>query len=297
MKYAHILAAFVSDIWAIEPEKLATIVDFLALQIEGEKFDADEIEAKIAPQRAASVARQEGSVAILPLRGVIANRMNMMSSISGGTSSEGFSRMLGQVIADDGVKAVVLDTDSPGGNAQGADELAAEIFAARGRKPIIAQVNAQAASAAYWIASAADEIVMNPTAEVGSIGVYTVHSDVSAALEKLGVKKTVISAGRYKTEGLDSLSEDARDHIQSRVDTFYGMFVDRVAAGRNVSSAAVRNGFGQGRMVGAKAAVREGMADRIATMAETLQRFGAPSEPASRRSFASRREARALLID
>ncbi|WAP67220.1 S49 family peptidase [Jiella pelagia] len=297
MKYAHILAAFVSDVWAIEPQKLETIVDFLALQIDGEKFDAEEIEARIAPQRAAAVARQEGDVAILPLRGVIANRMNMMSSISGGTSSEGFSRMFNAARADDSVKAIVLDVDSPGGNAQGADELAAEIFAARGTKPIIAQVNAQAASAAYWIASAADEIVVNPTAEVGAIGVYTVHSDMTSALEKLGVTKTVISAGRYKAEGLTSLSDEAKAHIQGRVDAFYGMFVGRVAKGRGVSAAAVRGGFGEGRMVGAQAAVAEGMADRIATMSETLQRFGAAPASPGKRAFASNREKRALLID
>ena len=300
MRYAHILLAVASEIWAIDEFKLDQIVAFLALQIEGEKLSADEVQARITRQAERDVVRREGTVAILPLRGVIANRMNLMSDISGGTSSEGFGRMFDAAVADAGVKAIVIDVDSPGGVVSGTDELSTKIFGARGSKPIIAHVNPTAASAAYWIATAADEMVLNPSAEVGSIGVMGVHDDISAALEKAGVKRTLMKAGEYKGEMAPflPLSEEAREHQQQRIDAYHELFVHAVARNRNVSATTVREKFGKGRMVMAADAVSRGMADRIATLEETLSRFGASTAPAQerRRAFASAREKRALAF-
>lgn len=294
MRYAHILLAVASEIWALDPQKLDQVVAFLALQASGEKLP-DEMVARISKQTEQAVARQEGSVAVLPLRGVIANRMNMMSDISGGTSSEGFGRMFDAALADETVKAIVLDVDSPGGVVSGTDELSGRIHAARGRKPIVAHVNATAASAAYWIATAADEMVLAPSAEVGSIGVYGVHDDLSAALEKMGVKKTIISAGEFKAEGnpFGPLSEEAVAHRQERVNAYHDQFVRAVARNRGVSLSAVREGFGKGRMVMAQAAIAAGMADSIATLDETIARF--VSTP-PKRKLAAAREKRALAL-
>ncbi|MBB6011885.1 signal peptide peptidase SppA [Aquamicrobium lusatiense] len=296
MKYAHILLAVASECWAIDPDKLDQIVAFLALQASGEKLSAEEVEARITRQAERDVQRQEGAVAILPLRGVIANRMNMMSEISGGTSSESFGKMLDMAVADSGVKAIIMDVESPGGVVTGTDELSSRIFAARGRKPIIAHVNGYAASAAYWIASAADEIVLTSSAQVGSIGVIGVHDDVSAALEKMGVKKTIISSGKYKAEGnqFGPLSDEARENRQQQADSYYDDFIRAVARNRGVTLSAVRDGFGQGRMVRAEAAVAQGMADRIATLDETIARFTGQTAP--RRKLAAEREKRALTL-
>jgi ClpP class serine protease len=113
MKYAHILLAVASECWAIDPDKLDQIVAFLALQAADEKLSAEEVQARITKQGERDVQRQEGSVAILPMRGVIANRMNLMSEISGGTSSEKFGRMFGAAVADSTVKAIILDVEKP----------------------------------------------------------------------------------------------------------------------------------------------------------------------------------------
>lgn len=302
MKYGHILLAFAHELWAMHPDKLASIVDFLAVQAAGEKFSAEEIEAKLAPATAKAVARKEGAVAIVPLRGVIANRAPMLDDISAGgaTSNEAFARAFVQARDDASVKAIVIDTDTPGGAVLGTDESAQLVFSSRGSKPIIAQVNAMSASAGYWITSAADEIVVTPSGEVGSIGVYTVHEDVSAALEKLGIKRTLIGAGKYKGElaSFKPLADEAIAHVQTQVDAYYGMFVDRVASNRGVASAAVRSGFGEGRMVMAKEAVRIGMADRIGTMEETLARLGvapASTAPTGRNHAAAMRRERLAL--
>lgn len=300
MKYAHILLAVASEIWAIDEFKLDQIVAFLALQAEGQKLSSEELQARIGRQAERDVARREGAVAVLPLRGVIANRMNLMSDISGGTSSEGFGRMFDAAVADDQVKAIIIDVDSPGGVVSGTDELSSKIFAARGRKPIVAHVNPVAASAAYWIGTAADEMVLNPSAEVGSIGVMGVHDDISAALEKAGVKRTLMKAGEFKAEMAPflPLSEEARKHQQERIDAYHEQFVRAVARNRNVSLATVRENFGKGRMVMASDAVQRGMADKIATLEETLARFGVAATPpaASRKSFAAARERRALAL-
>ncbi|CAH1670702.1 MULTISPECIES: S49 family peptidase [unclassified Chelatococcus] len=303
MKYAHIIMAVAGEVWAIDGIKMQEIVAFLAAQASGEKFSAEEVEARIGKSQERDLARREGSVAVLPLRGVIANRMSLMGDISGGASNEALSRQFQALVADDTVKAIVLDVDSPGGAVAGTDELSAQIFSARGIKPVVAHVNATAASAAYWIATAADEVVVTPSGAVGSIGVFGVHDDISAALEKMGVRKTIVSAGRYKTEGnpFSPLEGAALEAMQARVDESYEAFVAAVARNRGASVKRVREGFGQGRMVSAQEAVAQGMADRVATLEETLRRFGAsqftppPSAAAPRRrSFAFEREKRAL---
>lgn len=296
MKYARILMAVASEIWAMHPDKLLAMIDFLAMQAAGEKFSAEEIEARIAPNTAAAVAKRAGSIAILPVRGVIANRMNMLGSISGGTSAEGLGQQFDQVANDDGVKTIIMDVDSPGGSAQGMDELSAKIASLRGKKPIVAHVNGTCASAAYWIACGADEIVMSPSAWVGSIGAMTAHDDISEALAKLGVKKTVLTSSPFKGEnaGHVPLSDEARAYTQGLVDQMGAMFEDRIAANRSVERDVVRSSYGQGRMVLAKQAVAQGMADRIATLDETVARFGGGGpEP---KKFASARESRALSL-
>jgi signal peptide peptidase SppA len=283
MKYPHVLMAFASEIWAMEETKLLAIIDLLAMQADGIKFGAEEIEARIAPQTAAAVARREGAVAIVPLRGVISPRVSLApnSSTGGGATAEGFIGQVNQMAGDDSVKAIVVDADTPGGNVLQIDEAAAAVAAVRGIKPIVVQVSGTLASAGYWVGAAADEIIVSPSSQVGAIGVRMAYDDVTEAMAKQGVKREIIAAGKYKGEGLlGPLSEDTRAYMQSRVDDYFTLFVNRVAQGRGVTADQVRNGFGEGRVVGAAAAIKLGMADRIGTMQETLARFGA-GQPAT----------------
>jgi signal peptide peptidase SppA len=246
------------------------------------------------------VTRADGQVAVIPIRGVIANRMSMMDDVSGGTSSEGIARAFRAALADTGIKAIVLDVDSPGGAVSGSTELSQMIFDARGGKPIVAHVNAMAASAAYWIASAADEIVATPSGAVGSIGVFGIHTDLSGAMEQAGIKKTVIKAGRYKAGQLPyaPLADDIAARIQASVDSAYDRFVKDVARNRNVAQTAVREGYGEGDMVDAEPALAQGMIDHLGTLEDTLQRFGASIYTSSKkqRALAPQRERRALAL-
>ncbi|CCF83640.1 signal peptide peptidase SppA [Nitrolancea hollandica] len=266
---------FISETpWAILPEKLAQIDELIRLRAHGVRFTAEEIEQRIG---AASrpTARTSGSVVVLPLFGVISQRMNLMSAMSGGTSTEQFGAMFRQALADESVGAIVIDIDSPGGSVNGVPELASEILRTRGQKPVIAVADSLAASAAYWIATAADELVVTPSGQVGSIGVISVHEDVSQSLAQQGVAVNLITAGKYKGEGnpYEPLTDEARGAIQAEVNRYYDMFVSAVAKGRSVKPSAVRGGFGEGRVVGAQEAVSLGMADRVGTLRETIARL------------------------
>jgi len=296
MKYTHILSAFAAEPWAMQPEKLDALTRFLVFKAAGGEHTAEEVAARISRKQDADVARREGAVGVIPVYGVLAQRMNMMADISGGTSYQSLTRSLHTALADPEVKAVVLDIDSPGGAVPGTDELAAEMRKLRGGdKPIIAQVNSLAASAAYWIAASADEIVVTPSGRAGSIGVYTSHDDVSAALDKAGIKRTYIAAGEYKVEGNEAepLGEDARAFVQERVNRSYDRFVASVAEGRGVKKSVVLDSYGKGRVFFAEELIDRGMADRIGTLEETLARFGASSEPEPIRRIKAANSARA----
>jgi signal peptide peptidase SppA len=273
MKYAHIVSFVLNTPWAITAEKLSVIMGALTYLAQGGEYTPEEIAAIVGAAR--QTGQGPGAVAVLPLVGTIYQRANMLAESSGGTSTEAFTRAFRQALADSSVSAIVLDVDSPGGAVSGVDELATEIRRARGQKPIVAVANSLAASAAYWIASAADELVVTPSGEVGSIGVLAAHEDWSKALETQGVRTTLISAGKFKTEGspYEPLSEEARAAIQSRVDDYYLAFVKAVARNRGTGLDAVRSGYGEGRVVGAEQAVELGMADSIATLDETVQRL------------------------
>lgn len=271
MPYDRILAAFSRERWAILPEKLEEIAAFLALKARGETVDL-EAAGFMGRERGPRPSQQIGNVAVLPVLGTITHRANMVSNASGGTSTDVLRSQLRAAVNDPSVGAIVLDIDSPGGAVRGTSELAAEIRSARERKRVTAFVNSTAASAAYWLAASASEIVVTPTGLVGSIGVYATHEDLSQLAARKGVRVSMISAGKYKTEGnpYEPLSEEGRAAMQELVDDAYRMFVDDVAAGRGVSADVVAQGFGEGRLVTASKAIGLGMADRVGTFDDVL---------------------------
>lgn len=296
-RYPQVLRAVSQTPWAIRAEKWAVIREILSLRAAGERFSAEEIEARIGggPLQKQG-AKQSGTVAIIPIYGVIMPRASMFEATSStGTSVQGFTDALQQAVADPSIGAILLDVDSPGGMTDLIPEAAAQIRGARGSKPIVAIANTDAASAAYWLAASADELVVTPSGMVGSIGVFAAHDDVSAQQEMDGVKTTLISAGKFKTESnpFEPLSDEARQAIQDRVDAFYSMFTRDVAKGRGTTVDAVRTGFGEGRIVTATDALKMGMVDRIDTFEATVERLivqAATGKPGKSRALAAASE-------
>lgn len=272
MDYTRIIQMAIETPWAILPNKLLAIKHLLTIRAAGERLTADDVRAAVdaaAPRRAPAVT---GGVAVIPIVGTIIPRADMLSESSGAVSVQSLTKQLRQALADPEVGSIVLDIDSPGGQVSGVDELSTEIYNSRGQKPIRAVANSLAASAAYWLASAADEVVVTPSGEVGSIGVLAMHEDISGMLEAEGVKVNIVSAGKYKVEAnpFEPLSDEARGAIQARVDEYYTMFTAAVARNRGVKRAEVVGGFGEGRVVGAKQAVSLGMADKVSTFDEVI---------------------------
>ncbi len=276
----RILEAARASVWLIDEDKAREIVTFLSLRAAGETAGWSE-EAPAPVYALDPVQGRHGNVHHLVLHGVLTPRAGMMTRMSGAASLEQFGRAFAVAANDPNCQAIVIDIDSPGGDVSLVEETAGMIYRSRREgRPIIAVANTIVASAAYWIASAADEIVVTPSGQVGSIGVYSMHDDLTAAMNKAGLKRDVIKAGPRKAEGLvGGLDEAARAHRQRLVDETYGAFVTAVARNRNVDAATVRadpeeteRHFGGGRSYRAKTALRLGMADRIATLDETLAR-------------------------
>jgi len=278
-KYERVTRYVLEMPWAIKPEALGVILDIIEFRANGGKWTAEEIEARIGEDKKRNTVARKGQVAVIPLYGTIMPRARVMQQISGGRSVEDFADDLRAADRDSDVTSIIMDIASPGGSVEQVPETAEVIRNLT--KPTVAVANTDAASAAYWLATQADELVVTPSGEVGSIGVWTAHQDISAFQKKLGVQTTLISAGKYKVEGhpFGPLNDDARTEIQSKVDHYYGMFVADVARGRGISADDVRNGFGQGRMVTAPDAVKMGMADRIATIDQVVSERSDGSAP------------------
>lgn len=280
-RYPHVAAAVLSAPWCIHPPVMDVIIEVLGRRVAGERFGEAEIADRIAAgrstgPRAASAGRRSGAVGQLGVYGVIAHRAGFFAETSSqGTAVEALAAGFRALMADPEVTGILMDVDSPGGSMSGVPELADEIRAARGTKPIVAVANTLMASAAYWLASAADEIVVTPSSLTGSVGVVMGHQDETGAMEREGLKVTLVYAGEHKVETYPQtpLSDDARAYMQTLVDDAYGMFVSAVAKGRGLTAADVRGGFGGGRVLGPRAAVKAGMADRIDTYENTLARL------------------------
>jgi signal peptide peptidase SppA len=230
-----------------------------------------------------------GAVAVVPLYGMLAHRGSIWSYFFGGATVEALTEQLRGAVNDPRISAIVLDVDSPGGDVEGIDELASEIYNARKQKPITAVSNSLCASAAYYLASQASEIMVSPSSLTGSIGVYTVHEDDSRFLDNAGVAITMIKYGENKGEGnpYEPLTDPARAHLQEMVDTFGQMFDKAVARGRGVKADDVHAKFGQGRIYDAKKAVSLGLADKVGTFDDALLKHGVSRGPGGKSGRAS----------
>jgi capsid assembly protease len=256
--------------WAIRPDILPRLIEAHRSPPSAELLAAIQGPRAAVRRLASADKRVSGAVAVIPLTGIITPRGSFLSMLFGGSGGGlmGFREQFADALTSTDIGAIVLDIDSPGGLVSLVQETAAEIRAARGAKPIVAVCNTLAASAAYWIATQADEVVCTPSGECGSVGVYMVHEDWSKFNADFGVEPTYISAGTYKTEGNpdEPLSKDGQKAWQQEVDDIYGAFLASVAAGRGISVEQVRANYGEGRCLLAARALEAGMCDRLDTL-------------------------------
>ena len=281
-KIRRVVEAIYSTPWAITEPKFAEILSFLDRRAEGHLTEA-EIEAAIGDISASehNLIEMIGRTAVINIDGTISHRANFLSSFSGGTSTEMLTDAFRTALADEAVASIVFRIDSPGGTVPGVPELAEEIFAARGKKPTTSFVSPMMASAAYWIGSAAEQVVAMPSSEaIGSIGVRLVHVERSKADEKNGMKRTqlAIPEGKGAINDFSPLSDESRAELMSRIETIYSQFANAVAKYRGASRIQVEERFGGGRTFLANEALQRGLIDRVMTWDELLASLAASEQ-------------------
>lgn len=262
--------------WAIIPDKLEEITGIYSTHLRGEKIDIKAFEAVNgqSPDSTEHFFDVVDGVAVIPVNGVLAKRMNLFSRISGGASSQLIQRDFLDAMADESVKAIILHMDTPGGAVDGTAELAKTIFDARGDKPIVALVDGLMASAGVWIGTAADRVLItNLTDIVGSIGVVTQHVDVSERERKMGIKVTEIYSGKFKCIASDHepLSEEGREVIQAHLDYIYTIFVETVAEHRGTTVDNVLANMADGRQFIGQQAIDAGLVDGVSTLSGLIE--------------------------
>lgn len=285
------LADLVYGPWAIGREQLTELQAIYETHLRGDKIDLQAVEARLGRPLANEQRSYElvSGVAVLPIEGVMAPKANLFMRISGGSSTQMIASQVSAAAEDSGVRSILLVIDSPGGSVLGTPELGQAIRDAAGVKPVVAICDGVIASAAYWAGSSANAVyITGPTVMAGSIGVVATHVDSSVADAKTGLKKTEITAGKYKRvdSGLEPLSEEGRAAMQEKVDYLYSLFVNVVAENRGVDVEAVLEHMADGRVFIGQQAIDAGLVDGVSSVDALIEQMA--TNPAA---FSARRKA------
>ncbi len=282
-KHKRILALVKTQNWAMLPEYGEIVCEVLTMRANKQRLTAEEIAVRLAPSREAAYddydRRSRNSkpyaidrgVALLALEGVLMPKADYFDQISGATSLATFQARLAAAVADESVKAIFIEVDSPGGMVLGVSEAEKAVRLAAQQKPVHAWVRGMCCSAAYWIASACTQIHAPLTTQTGSVGVYRMHVDQSGADEEWGEKYSYIFAGDRKVDGHPhgALAGKAKEHWQASVDEAYGLFTQTVMRNRGLKGQ-VGDSTGQGESFYGETAKKMGLVDSHKSRAEVL---------------------------
>lgn len=264
----------------IHPDKAAVIETVFRSHADGAPVQVDGTQPPVPMAVAYQAARfadkpyvvTEDGIGVLPITGSLVHRGGFMDALSGMQSYQSLEKKATAMAADPDVKAILMELDTPGGQAAGVFDLAKrmkEACAAAG-KPLWAAVNETAMSAGYALAAVADRVTMAKTGSVGSIGVIALHVDQSKKNAKDGYTYTAVHAGAKKTLGSPHapLTDEAKSEIQARVDEMYDHFINHVAQMRGLDPDAVR--AQEAGTFSGQAAVEAGLVDQVMSFNETL---------------------------
>jgi capsid assembly protease len=261
--------------WAISPEGQMLIESILDRAMAGTDVDLAAVATQIGRPLDNTGGRVEmrGNTAVFDIQGPIFRRSDLFTSISSSTTVENLAVDLKKATDDRLVSGILLNIDSPGGQVNGIQEFADQVREAGAIKPVVAYIDGNGASGAYWIASAANSIVVNDSSMVGSIGVVANIRDNRAAQERQGVKNHEIVSTQSPFKRPDVATPEGRAQIQEIVDSLASVFIDRVASFRGISADEVMKSYGQGRMLPAKQAMQAGMADEVSRFEPLVARL------------------------
>jgi signal peptide peptidase SppA len=255
--------------WAITARALNTI---LAIVERDAPVDLEAVAARLGRplENTGNNVQMHGSVAVLGVEGPIFRKANLFTELSGATSVELLSRDFHAALDNSMVSQIVLNINSPGGQVDGIGEFADQVRAGAAKKPVTAYVDGLAASAAYWIASAAQSIVANESAFLGSIGVVATITDRRDAQERQGVRQYEIVSSQSPNKRADVRTDEGRAQIQDVVDALAEIFIGKVAQFRGTTPESVIAGYGGGKILVARQAIAAGMADQGGTFESLL---------------------------
>ena len=261
-----------SQTWLILPDALDNI-----LSIARRSNDIEALETKLGKQleHTHTVTNRNG-VAIIPVTGPIFRYANLMTRISGATSTEVLATDIQTALDDPGIKSIVLNIDSPGGVASGMNELANLIYQGREKKKIVAYVGGTGASAAYWIASAAHEIVIDDIGMAGSIG-----AALTVKLDKTDDGRTTyeIVSSNAPNKRPDLTTEAGRAKLGEMVDSLGSVFQQKVALHLDADPEQIPEmGDHGGIRIGADA-VTHGLAHRLGSLESLITELSTTQQP------------------
>ena len=263
--YPHLMARVFDTPLFISKPKLEVILSVLNEQLElgMETAGVGAADTK-SPERAYHVTSD--GVAQIPIHGTLVRRAQGLEALSGMRSYDQIREEVLDAATDPQVRGILLDIDSPGGEAAGMFDLMSDLREAAEMKPIYAAANDDALSAAYGLASIARQIFVTRTGSAGSVGVIAVHLDESKANEEAGKQYTVLRAGARKAEhnSLEPLTEDGRASLQAELDRLHELFINEVAASRQIDPKQVR--ATEALVYHADNAVSAGFADQVGTL-------------------------------
>lgn len=288
MLYAHILTRLIDAPLYAHPLKAATLYNALCGRFGTLPMEVEDSAPELSrfvgewpmseDQGSGRRARVEPfrltaqGIGVVTVTGTLVRRGAWVGSHSGLTSYEGIKHQLQRAAADSRVTSIILDLDTPGGEASGAFEAAQAVRSAADKKPVIAVANGMAASAGYALASGATKIITTPSGVAGSIGCVLLHLDYSRAMEEQGIRPTLIVAGAHKTDGnaLMPLDDAATATLRDEVTRYYDLFVETVAAGRGRRTPARVARETEGRSYIGREAVDARLVDDVGTFEEVL---------------------------
>lgn len=275
---SKVLTYIASNFWAMRQQEFDVMTMIAARRLDALDKIAASIEEKSLPEAMTAKRGErlmntryteirEGSIAVIDVNGRLAKRMGFFAEVcEGGTSTENLLKDFQTCLENPNVSSIVFNIDSPGGEAFGINELASHIQAARGKKPMKAYISGLGCSGAYWLASAADEIICDKSALLGSIGVVSVWFDDTEFYKMLGVDKKVITSSNAPKKRLDLNKPEDLAEFQSELDSIEKVFISSVAKNRNKKTDEVIKDFNQGGVLIGAEAVKVGMADRVGSL-------------------------------
>lgn len=205
-------------------------------------------------------------IAIIPVHGILFKDDNYFTDCGWGCSYSWLIDQMYQAVEDQAIKYIGLDIDSPGGEFDGIVVLNDEIKKISKMKSTFSHVSSMAASGGYWIASATDYIAAHRGAYIGSIGVIATLCDFSKKLEDMGIKEYIFVSEVSPEKHADLTTEEGQAMIQNHVDEAGELFVNEMAANRQIKKSTVLTDFGKGNIMFSEKALQSGMIDRVADL-------------------------------